>query len=165
MGCDIHASVEVFYGPVWLVSVKKLFPLDFPWLGETFTCAPFHWRSYDMFGFLADVRNYSRVPPISEPRGWPEDTACFRDRDADDWDYHSRSWLSLKELIEFDYDREFEDRRYDNGLSGAALTDPGRGIMTTFRKFLGPQFFRDIELMKTLAPDPAYVRIVFAFDN
>ena len=34
---------------------------------------PFDWRSYGMYGFLAGVRNYSAVQPISEPRGFPED--------------------------------------------------------------------------------------------
>jgi hypothetical protein len=28
-------------------------------------------RVYGMFGFLANVRNYSAVPPITQPRGLP----------------------------------------------------------------------------------------------
>ncbi len=36
---------------------------------------PFDWRSYGMYGFLADVRNWSVVPPIAAQRGFPSDAS------------------------------------------------------------------------------------------
>lgn len=163
MGCDIHSSVEVFDGAKWEAVTDAIFPLSYPWAGHTHTRQPFDWRSYGMFAFLAGVRNYSYVSTISEPRGWPEDRTSFLDRDLDD--YHSRSWLSVKELLDFDYDRNFEDRRCMIDGNGAADAGVGNGKIVTMREFLGPDFMRDLEIMKSLSPDPAFVRIVFAFDN
>lgn len=62
-------------------------------------------RNYRLFAALADVRNgygfagvetHEPLTPIAEPRGLPEDVAG--------WDYgdHSFSWLSIKEILEYD---------------------------------------------------------------
>ena len=109
-----------------------------------------------MYGFLANVRNYSRVPPISEPRGLPEDISEDVKSESEEYwsgDGHSHSWVSLKELLDFDYEKTFEDRRCE-----------GDGEVVSFKKFLGEQFFAQIEILKTLG-DPEDVRIVFFFDN
>lgn len=130
-------------GDSWETIESLLFPLDFEWRGKTHGAAPFDWRSYGMFGFLADVRNYSHVPPISAARGLPLD---MRDYDPDDYRFgdHSFSWLGIDELLAFDYDAMFEDRRCTRDGNGAADSGPGNGEQTTFRKFLGPQYFRDL---------------------
>jgi len=67
MGCDIHSIVQVKLGRQWVTITDCLFL----WDEETHTYSPFDRRCYAVFGFLADVRNYSKVPPISEPRGLP----------------------------------------------------------------------------------------------
>jgi hypothetical protein len=124
-----------------------------------------------MFGFLADVRNYSHVPPIANQRGYPKDIDDATLIEIDDnFDHHSRSWLGLDELLAFDYDQTFEDRRCTKEVragyfDGAADSGPGKGEVTTFRKFLGTDFFRDLDIMKNLHPDPKCIRIVFSFDN
>lgn len=126
---------------------------------------PFDWRSYNLFGFLADVRNYSAIKPIAEPRGLPEDLKL----DADDefkFGDHSYSWLSVIELLEFNYDEVIEDRRVfrqiaTNMNSGGITADPGQGEITTYREFLGELFFNDLAELKRIN---AY-RIVFGFDS
>lgn len=148
MGCDIHSQAERRVNGKW----ERIDDL-----------LPFGWRSYGMFGFLANVRNYSAVPPISEPRNLPGDAVQDNDSYLGD---HSFSWLSVDELATFDYDRPVEDRRVrrelaSNFTSGACTAGPGDGQMTTFRDFLGPAFFAEIEKLKTAGAE----RVVFGFDS
>ena len=149
MGTDIHTHVEVL-------------GTDGKWHLEAGD--PFAWRNYGMFGFLANVRNYSRVPVISEARGIPED-ACDEIRRESEWvDAHSRSWLGLRELLEYDYDREFWDQRVMRNGNGAARAEPGEGRTLTIREFLGEGFFDDLARLEAVA-DRDRVRVVFWFDN
>lgn len=149
MGCDIHSTAEKKINGKWTL-IEGLEPFD--------------WRSYGMYGFLADVRNYSAVPPLSHPRGIPDDAVHANDP----WKYgdHSYSWLSVEELTTFDYDEPVEDRRYmgmdPRGFMNGALTaEPGKGEMTTWREFLGESFFEDLESLKKAGAE----RIVFGFDS
>lgn len=183
MGADIHIFVEIKKADKWQRLTEKIFPEH----GDRKTDAPFDWRSYGMFGFLADVRNYSEVPPISEKKGLPDDSEWLNEKETDGWGgettrkaeildnyYHSFSWLSLKELLDFDYEKEFEDLRYTettyradgsvSGSNGAAVAKKGNGNITTFSEFLGGDFFRCLEILKTLGSQED-VRIVFWFDN
>lgn len=169
MGCDIHAYAEwQGSGGRWN-KVGDVFPLDDlgrDWYKKECGDEPFGWRSYGLFGFLADVRNYSRVPVIAEPRGLPADMSVEVQtiwQEGWDIDGHTPSWLSRAELLAFDYEQTFEDRRVTRGNDGAALAGVGEGEQTTFREFLGAQFFRDLEVLRQIeAPE---VRIVFWFDN
>jgi hypothetical protein len=135
MGCDIHSLVEIRRVDRWEAVTDRLFPMAFPWNGQTHTSEPFDWRSYGMFGFLADVRNYSYVPPLAQPRGFPLDLSeLAQEQFSDDSDYHSRSWLSLAELLAFDYSQTFEDRRCTKEIqphfwNGAADAGPENGTI------------------------------------
>jgi hypothetical protein len=147
MGCDIHSQAEKRINGKWEV-IPDLHPFD--------------WRQYGMFGFLADVRNYSAVPPLSQPRDLPEGSPS----DGEDLGDHSYSWLSVEELTAFDYDQPMEDRRVTrqiapNVTSGAVTCEPGEGEKTTFREFLGPAFFKDLEELKAAGAE----RVVFGFDS
>jgi hypothetical protein len=153
MGCDIHIVAQKRAdGGRWEVLTG-----DF-----SGSSAPFDWRSYAMYGFLANVRNCSAITPISEPRGLPAD---FVDEDGD-FDYkHSVSWLSVAELAAIDYDQEIEDRRFTREVSpnlfnGAATCDPGEGERKPLREFLGRAFMADLEKLHELDAE----RIVFGFD-
>lgn len=146
MGCDIHIRAERKAGGKWEI---------IPGL------RPFDWRHYGMFAFLANVRNYSAIPPLSEPRGLPNDAP-----DDSDLGDHSYSWLSVDELSAFDYEAAVEDRRYTRQegpgwWNGAATCEPGQGEMTTYREFLGEAFFDDLEKLKRAGAE----RIVFGFDS
>jgi hypothetical protein len=173
MGCDIHSYAEVRKGDQWHM-VGPTFPLDDfgrEWEKRTHTEHPFDWRSYGMFGFLADVRNYSRVPVIADPKHElpPDVSKEIRNEYGDDGDWHTATWLTLRQLIEFDYDQVFWDRRVTkqltaNSWTGAGLAEGGEGEHLTVREFLGERFFRDLDLLKSLG-DPDNVRVVFWFDN
>jgi hypothetical protein len=167
MGCDIHCRVQVFENGTWKTVRVPIFPPTNPKFDEgpegywnQPTTEPFNWRHYGMFGFLADVRNYSHVPPIAECRGLPPDMG-MEDYLGD----HSFSWINLEELLRFNYEQTFEDRRNSPDGNGAADAGIGNGKITTFREFLGPIFFRDLAIMRCLKEDYRDVRVVFGFDS
>ena len=75
MGCDIHSFAERLNKQTnkW-EKVGDAFSLDE--YGKTRFKkdkgdSPFDWRSYSVFAFLADVRNYDHCEPISYPKGLP----------------------------------------------------------------------------------------------
>ncbi len=147
MGTDIHSRAEKRVNGKWQV-IDGLHPFD--------------WRCYGMFGFLANVRNYSAVPPLAEQRGLPDDIAA----NLDDLGDHSFTWLSVDEISSFDYDQTVEDRRVmrqegPNLWNGGATAERGGGEMTTFREFLGPAFFDEIRKLQ----DAGAERVVFGFDS
>jgi len=124
-------------------------------------------QDYGMFGFLAGVRNYAAVTPIAECRGLPRDASVgVRDAVEDCAGVHSRSWLSLEELLLFNYDQTMEDRRVTRqigpvGFDGGATAKPGGGQQTTYREFLGEHFLKALEELKAAGAE----RVVFWFDN
>lgn len=134
-----------------------------------FMSQPFRIRNYGLFGFLAGVRNYSAIPPLSAPRGLPADMSDDLRHEYDE-EGHSASWLSLDELLKFDYSQPVEDRRYTkqigpNSWNGGATAAPGQGEMTTYKEFLPEQYFQSLDVLKGLVSDPRDARIVFWFDN
>ena len=110
MGTDIHMIAEVRKDGVWHTILDKVFV---EWKGTKFekeTCVPYKDRNYNVFAMLADVRNGigfaglrrgEKFNPISEPKGYPEDMC----KDSEDFlSYeHSASWLTLKEIFDFDW--------------------------------------------------------------
>jgi len=99
MGCDIHLYVEKFDGKKWVHIQEDVMENDDVPIELSF----FDTRSYSLFAILANVRNNGNFNPISEPKGLPED--CSESiRNVQDWrDGHSHSWLTLKEIFEFDW--------------------------------------------------------------
>ena len=170
MGCDIHIFVERKNEKtgVW----------------EKADCNSLNYRDYSLFAFLADVRNYDRCQPLSKPKGIPfnvcEDTRV-------EWKQgvsyaHSASFFRVNELLDFDYEKTFWNRRIsrttimDNGKTltdGASLAEEGEGKIISYKENLGEIFFTDLEELKKLCnPTPlpgitpfSDVRIVFWFDN
>ena len=149
MGCDIHTQAERRVDGKW-TRIPDLVPFD--------------WRSYGMFGFLANVRNHFDVPPIAEQRGLPDDADYA---EGSRWlGDHSFSWLSVDELLAFNYDQTVEDRRVTREIrpgliSGGCTSEPSGGKMTTYREFLGKAFFDDLEKLKAAGAE----RVVFGFDS
>jgi hypothetical protein len=158
MGADIHSHVELKdESGIWRVAEWES---DDKW-----AAGPFDWRSYSLFGWLADVRNYSAVTPLDQPRGLPDDVNTGLRTEFDDFgDGHSASWFTVDELLAFDYDQQFEDRRVTRNGNGGVTAEPGEGEMTTYREFLGPAFFVDLDRLRALN-EQAPTRIVFWFDN
>jgi len=83
MGCDIHAHLEIKVKDEWMYYAPAYIE-----------------RWYDLFAYMADVRNYNEVEPISRPRGLPSDitqmTVLHRQEDGPDG--YSDSWLSYPEI-------------------------------------------------------------------
>jgi hypothetical protein len=172
MGCDIYSFAEVKINNNW-EKVDNHFSLDSyekKYYNKEKSGNPFCWRSYSMFAFLAGVRNYDRCEPISEPRGLPEDLSDEVRQYYEDLECyaHSASYLTAKELLEFDYDKTFWNRRVTkkegNCINGAALAEEGEGKVLTYRQNLDGWFFIHLEELKTLG-EPEDVRVVFWFDN
>ena len=120
-------------------------------------------RNYGLFGWLADLRNYSAIPPLHPGRGMPAD-ATHGSLDFHE-DNHSATWYLIDELMSFDYNRTVEDRRVmvqtgPNSWNGGATAEPGGGEMTTYRDLFG--FFRDkVAEMRAAGAE----RLIFSFDS
>ncbi len=118
MGCDIHLYVEARRETgVWeskdtwtrdedCEEVRRIWDVDYD--DQHYTGC-----NYALFAILANVRNEpvrdidEVLIPISEPRGLPSNTDLQIQRASDHWgeDGHSHSWLTLRELMEFDWTR------------------------------------------------------------
>ena len=124
-------------------------------------------RGYGVFGFLAGMRNYSAVPEIAAPRGFPDDAGPTADAAYEDQcgDAHTASWLGFEELAGFDYGAAMVDRRVErtsgNRTDGDVTGTAGEGRPTTFRDFLGGGYFDDLERVRAAGVG----RVVFWFDN
>lgn len=179
MGCDIHSFAERKIKDKWVKVTRPIF------LEKT---EPFGWRSYDLFGFLADVRNLSNIKPIGAIEGLPNDSEFLNDlydksdnaeqyygknytnkRDIIDNDnYHSFYHLTLKTLLDYDYTQTFQDVRGKLDDRNYRYTDkldiPKDIEFISVQDFLGEGFFKDIETLKTLG-NPEDVRIIMYFDS
>nr|WP_321439614.1 hypothetical protein [uncultured Hyphomonas sp.] len=159
MVCDIFTRAQKRDGGVWTdVAMRPVFQDS----------------GYALFGFLANVRNYSAVPPISQPRGLPAGIELPPEDEFDENEVdvpkgylgdHSFSWISIEELLAFDYEQAVENRRvsrqFGRIVDHGVTAEPGAGRMTTYRDLLGPAFFFDlIELQER-----GVERVVFGFND
>ena len=151
MGCDIHLITEIKVDNKWILSDKDIF--KYKNFSEGIGINPFEERNYSVFALLANVRNDNKVIPISLPKGLPDDSEYLNFKidgkttrkkdflDFNSYEYHSHSYLTLKEILEYDYSK-----------------------INISNQFRYEEFYEDLELLKTLG-EPDNVRIVFWFDN
>src|SRR5262249_46209472 len=128
MGCDIHFYVEKQVNGAWY-SADKWAPNEDagdegePILALAYKNRFYSDRNYNLFGILANVRNGSGFAgcdtgdgfvPISEPRGIPDDVSKEVKAEADRWDGdgHSHSWLTVTELMAYDWTQTTKLRGY-----------------------------------------------------
>lgn len=128
MGTDIHIRAEVRKNGKWELVDKPVFKSCHD---DKLTVEPFDGRNYNLFAMLADVRNANEgdvdyIAPISEPKDWPQDMSeglkkewgCYID---DDWIF-AKSYLTLKEILDYDWNRTHRDvgfisrREYENSI-------------------------------------------------
>lgn len=175
MGCDIHAFVEVrTLEGKWEANKREVFGLDEFYkkrYEKDKTAHPNFHRNYALFAFLADVRNYSACEPLLLPRGLPDEVSqeikneYKRCQDG----YPLASYFTLQELLDFDYDQFFWDRRTKKEVSpgffreDAFATHENEGKIVTYREHVGQQYWQRVEEMKGLG-EPERVRMVFWFD-
>lgn len=133
MGCDIHMCLEV----------RDWEDAPNPWKAAILEDGCWDWRNYDLFSWLANVRNYDeeRITPISEPRGLPPDVSPEVKRVFDDWaaDNHSHSWLLLSEIL---------------------ASSPPKHCQAFIEWLAAIRHFSRLGYTK-----PEHIRLVFAFDN
>ncbi len=87
-------------------------------------------QSYSVYGWLANVRNYSAVTPIiPERRGIPKDTCPHVIEEHYNNQYaECASYLMVEELLYFDYTQYCEDRRCTINGNGHCTCAPGGRI-------------------------------------
>lgn len=165
MGMDIATWVETKINGKWIDSNKQIFKQEFFGL----TASPFSWRSYSMAAIFGnDISFKNKFLKISELKGFPTDseylntklsspirhsysyydngTAYTKKEDLElDIKNFGFSYITLKELLSFDYDAKILDKD------------------ETHREWLSEEYFEHLELLKTLG-EPDDVRIVFYFD-
>lgn len=115
MGTSINCWAEVKKGDKWEIVNDEIFP---EYMSKTeFSCACFSLRNYRVYAFLAGVRNDYGSHVLVMPREFPQDSEFLhekmpwgRTRQEDlenDYDAHGKSYLMLRELLEFKYDDEY----------------------------------------------------------
>lgn len=185
MGCDIHIQIErrvdgAWQRVQWTDAWRKQYRDE---SGALEMPESFSGRNYDLFGIFADVRNgtWGRdLPPIAAPRGFPDDMDAPPTRD-DEYPLgdHSFSWLSLRELQEYDWDgpaikrgwvshdqaRQFE-RDGAPPTSYSAGGNHGEYVewTETRRKSVRQWPDENLPILATLG-GPDDVRLVFGFDS
>ncbi|MCY9511320.1 hypothetical protein M5W68_06935 [Paenibacillus larvae] len=209
MGCDIHLFVEKKVNGAWVALKGINEPMiqylqtsllkckergaDTLWLEEwikeekekTYNFVDIL-RNYRLYAALADVRNYDGVKPICEPRGLPSDVSAVVKEQSDEWGRgaHDRSYLTAKELLEFDWDQKIkfggfvDDEQYSEFLKNGSpkqwyfaqrswgkpykpiqWTETLKDCVDTFYTWSIPK------LIELADGDLESVRIVFWFDN
>lgn len=112
MGCDIHFYVERRELGKWVTC--DTWEDDDGDLHVPYQKSFYHDRNYDLFAILADVRNgrgFAGVKtgegfvPIADQRGIPDDACAQYKTAAESYgaDGHSHSWLTVEELLQFDW--------------------------------------------------------------
>lgn len=105
MGCDIHMHVEYRFDKKDQWRCGDYFKLNHSdRTAPDYTLVDFFGdRNYSLFAVLADVRNYGDTEYIDDPRGLPDDVTDVVKNDYEVWEFdaHSCSHLTLKELIDF----------------------------------------------------------------
>lgn len=190
MGIDISFAVEQLIDGAW-ERVEEWKPGH---NGREFRVEWYDTRSTDLFAILAgiDVPRPVTAEPIVPPRGIPDD-ATDETRSSADWgDAYGHSWLTARELVEYNWDTRvtysfYLSRRSDDavdfdqalahcnqhgrppaGWSMSGFSRDGTQVETTptARSLAGPAFFNVIDRMAALAGDDLdSVRCVFWFDR
>ena len=162
MGVDISTQLEVLRGGQW--QLARLSAAELSDDSPDALSFPLNWRHRDMFSFLCCGINYqTNVPQIlAEDRGLPLDSVClnsekypgctYREWEMEDGNNYGFSWLTLAELLAFDYEQPcgptVEARRFPDA---------------TMRDFLGEAFFNHLGRMKEYGI-PSEVRLIFYFN-
>lgn len=144
MGTDIYTHIEVKQSDKWIHLID-------------YEDRVFSERNYGVFGFLANVRNYSAVQPLSERRGLPPDISVgLKSIINNEYEYEPYgSYFTLKELLSVNYNQIIWDRRFNGKTSERERL--------SLKDFLGKKFMEDLDFLKTLGK-PENVRILFWFD-
>jgi len=62
------------------------------------------WRNTNAFSCLFGVRNCSNTVPVAAGRGLPPNKSWEVEKEIDEPDYHSHTWITWQELTQVDWD-------------------------------------------------------------
>lgn len=134
MGCDIHLFTEkkktINNQELWVnvdrFRMNPYFEQD-GHKNEFEIVELYEDRNYILFSMLANVRNKDNNPIISQPKGMPDDCCDYVNKQKEYWgkDGHSHSYLTLKELK--DFQEQHKVTKYSGMMTeqNAALVDKG----------------------------------------
>lgn len=189
MGCDIHAMIEK--RNKWFNKTKGKYEDGFYWVNAG---DPQIDRDYEMFSVLGNVRNEDDIPYIAKDRGVPGyDLENGEDYSPDccteyfswyrSWkeDSHSASWVTLKEMKEYDTNQKYHNSNFvvERNAHGEVTetikwsSDPEQmkepvGETTVFGTF-GDKSWKKLiakmEAVKTEEQTDEEVRLLFFFDS
>lgn len=139
MGCDIHLYVERRDAEGnWNSADTWFSDPDDPTRKSLYKWGPglarvagpiYDDRNYDLFAILAGVRNGrgDGFTPISEPRGMPKDASLdvAAASESMDSDGHSHSWLTLQEILRYDWTQTATKRGVVDPVEWARWRDHG----------------------------------------
>lgn len=163
MGCDIHMIAEKRSKydddkDGWVPMLTPMFknrhyrPADaISDYNCPYTFQPFDDRNYELFSVLANVRNGYDIQPISNPRGYPMDMHDVTGWLLDGWDFvdHSPTWLSLEEVLAYDWSQP------------SAGYVPGGKLAESCKSFL-----ENMKILEAYAKEEnCEIRLVFGFDS
>lgn len=162
MGCDIHIIAEK--KSKWSDTNNKWEPILDPLFENKYydpshpvgawnlkyTFQPYTTRNYEVFSVLSNTRNGRDIKPIDEPRGYPDDMHPVSKYLLDGYDFadHSFTWLSLEEVLAYDWSLPsiYPDCK--------SLADSGAELLES------------LDILKKYAEDEnCEIRLVFGYDN
>ncbi|ULO05624.1 hypothetical protein H1230_21455 [Paenibacillus sp. 19GGS1-52] len=110
-------------------------------------------RNYDLFAILANIRNPENMPYISEPRGLPEDVSEEIRLQIEYGEFHSTTWFTAKELLEFNWDQvfEYEDETMDGEvfIDSVNYMECGSKLLDVVRNLVGRKEKSDFRIIIT----------------
>lgn len=125
---------------------------------DKMTHKPFHWRSYALFGFLADIRNNAGCEPIPGLKDIPDDATEKVINTSRGWydgsDDLQGNCLYLEDMLDFDYDKTFVDK--------TEYYNRSKNEIVSYRDFLGAGYFKTLDELSSLG-NPSDVRVIFWF--
>lgn len=151
MGCDIHLWVETKNEEdeweIWPPTPEHA--TQGQW-GFFVTGGPGTWwsgRNYRLFGTLANVRNgwgfaghrYGEtIEPLTDERGVPEDASEEYLEQVAAWegDGHSHTWMTLAELLEYDWNQTVYEDVYVENFTHEGGREDGRHSYEVAQEFL-----------------------------
>lgn len=149
MGCDIRMYAEVkkngkwekvgrvFKNPYYANGKENQIDEDGFQCNPKLTDHPYERRNYDLFAMLANVRNGRGTAgcdtgdgfiPIAPVKGLPIDVSQEVLKESDDigYDGHSHSWLTLEELLGYDWMRTTKHRGFVDSKEYAIFKKEGK---------------------------------------
>lgn len=164
MGCDIHMYVEYRDDSTQNWVSGDLFRMINTSSGPEYNVVEiYNERNYSLFGILAGVRNMD-YEPISYPKGLPKDTCEIIKKEYQKWidDLHSASYLTLRELI------DYNDRIRQTDFLANSILEPIIELLKerAHRLHFIPEYYWAFAHLYKYAYDKSNdIRIVFWFDN